>query len=619
MAKWTDYAEKEGIADNDEIIILDKESNTNKRSIVSNIVNGAVEKIGSHKFSGLNTDVKTLVGAINEVDAKNDAQDEKISTLESDINEAGTKNTEQDERLEAVENELSTFLKKTDVDSTLSVADSPADAKAVGDAVGSLKEDISNKITKFYASNQGETHLADSDSGKIQDMMIYGKSEQFTTTGKNLANGQNANVYINGSVNVCGFANGNTGMAIDVSKLTNVTISTRSIQDRYRAACVNTIPQQLANTVTCYNGKNKDGTKVSYTIDTTDYNYLIINATKLEDIQAEEGAEATSYEPYTGGKPSPSPDYPQEIKSVVNPVIKACGANILNIKNKDETVSDKNGLTYSAKNGVIKVKGTATSNISIGIMQQTASTRLKLKKNNTYIFNPNPVKTKESDNVYLDFTNSYSIGISLKSNNVNKPIKINEKDTKREFDLVVRVKQGEVIDMEWKPQLLLNESLLPYKPYTEQTVALPYTFNAIPVESGGNITIDGQQYIADYVDVERGKIIKKVDSSKLDNTQSIIDKTEWLLAEPQEIDLTEEEISALKAFATYYPVTNIFANSEQLDGYTVFNYPISMKNGWDYVKQQIGDTRDYIYDMDLRSAEAYVNSKYAVALIELEV
>lgn len=44
--------------------------------------------------------------------------------------------------------------------------------------IDSLKEDISNKITKFYASSQGETHLADSDNGKIQDMMIYGKSSQ---------------------------------------------------------------------------------------------------------------------------------------------------------------------------------------------------------------------------------------------------------------------------------------------------------------------------------------------------------------------------------------------------------------------------------------------------------
>lgn len=118
---------------------------------------------------------------------------------------------------------------------------------------------------------------------------------------------------------------------------------------------------------------------------------------------------------------------------------------------------------------------------------------------------------------------------------------------------------------------------------------------------------------------KNGKLVKMVDSSKLDNTQSIVNKTEWLLAEPQETDLTTEEITAFKALATYYPVTNISINSEQLDGYTVFNYPISMKNGWDYVKQQLNDNRDYIYDMDIQSAEAYVNSEYAVALTELEV
>ncbi len=155
---------------------------------------------------------------------------------------------------------------------------------------------------------------------------------------------------------------------------------------------------------------------------------------------------------------------------------------------------------------------------------------------------------------------------------------------------------------------------------------LPITLNAIPVSSGGNVTIDGQQYIADYVDVERGKLVKMVDSSKLDNTQSIANKTEWLLAEPQEIDLTQEEVQTLKALATYYPTTNIFINSEQLDGMTVFNYPISMANGWNYVKQQLNDNRDYIYDMDTniqdidtQSAEAYVNSEYAVVLTELEV
>lgn len=34
-----------------------------------------------------------------------------------------------------------------------------------------------------------------------------------------------------------------------------------------------------------------------------------------------------------------------------------------------------------------------------------------------------------------------------------------------------------------------------------------------------------------------------------------------------------------------------------------------MTNGWNYVKQQLNDNRDYIYDMDLQSAEAYVKQR----------
>lgn len=223
------------------------------------------------------------------------------------------------------------------------------------------------------------------------------------------------------------------------------------------------------------------------------------------------------------------------------------------------------------------------------------------------------------------------------------------------------------------------------------------TLNAIPVSSGGNVTIDGQQYVADYVDVERGKLVRMVGvtdqdtffTSKWSSTGSIVIYSQlsnvrnknaivtisskllsdwsagdeihhftqpigqtlvivlpktittveqgeairakgfkfyYILVTPIEIDLTEEENAALKELATYYPVTNISINSEQIDGYTIFNYPISMANGWNYVKQQLNDNRDYIYDMDSRTqdidtqaAEAYVNSEYAVALTELEV
>ena len=219
---------------------------------------------------------------------------------------------------------------------------------------------------------------------------------------------------------------------------------------------------------------------------------------------------------------------------------------------------------------------------------------------------------------------------------------------------------------------------------------MPYTLNSIPVSKNGNVTINGQQYVSDYIDIERGKLVKCIAKEILNTKSGTIDEeyrlkintknrgktgnleclfskfifTYWetcvnknnlylknikkqngdmytaqelkeaeieftvlcQLEKQEEIDLTQEEIKAFKELATYYPVTNVSITSDQLDGYTTFNYPISMKNGWDYVKQQLGDTRDYIYDVDKKaqdidtqSAEAYVNSEYAVVLTELEV
>lgn len=479
--------------------------------------------------------------------------------------------------------------------------------------IGLIKSDLSNKITKFYASNQGEVHLTDSDNGKIMDMMIYGKSSQFTTTGKNLANGQNINCFINSVTDTCGIHSNDNGMVIDVSKLTNVSISTRSIQDRYRFACANTVPT-FGNPITCYNGANKDGTKDSYTMDTTGYNYLFINATKLENIQVEKGSESTSYEPYTGGQPSPSPDYPQEIKSVVNPTVKVFGANLLKLSFFENNIS--RGVTIDVVENKIRFHGTIIDTYAYWRLDN----QLLIKKG-----------TKVS--LYADNYNNHGIFAWLRKadnstdiqtlNKSQTSITLNEDRYLSEIG-IENYTLGDTIDFTTTLAILDNTNQ--YEPYHEQTVTLPYTLNAILVSSGGNVIINGQQYIADYVNVERGKLVKMVDSSKLDNTQSIVSKTEWLLAEPQEIDLTQEEVQTLKALATYYPTTNISVNSEQLDGYTVFNYPISMANGWNYVKQQLNDNRDYIYDMgtkthdiDTQAAEAYINSEYAVALTELEV
>lgn len=554
--------------------------------------------------------------------------------------------------------------------------------------IGLIKEDLSNKITKFYASNQGETHLADSDNGKIMDMMLYGKSSQFTTTGKNLANGQNINCFINSVADTCGISSNDIGMVIDVSKLTNVSISTRSIQDRYRFACANTVPTR-GNPITCYNGTSKDGTKDSYTMDTTGYNYLFINATKLEDIQVEKGSESTSYEPYTGGIPSPNPSYPQEIKSVVNPIVKVYGKNMMPYP-KDNTVS-VNGVTLTVKDGKYTLVGKPTAKTWLNIYPQV------LDSTSNNMLSEKPLPTKGKNISMINGSEGYALNFRKVSNGdkvfgiEHNDAKLADEDSNGVFLYIYNIDKTYNDTFEIMISDPADTTSTVFEPYTEQEVSLPYTLNAIPVNSGGNVTIDGQQYIADYVDVERGKLVKRVYeyvfsgkerwAAAVDGAQyltwrvgdkpgiidSIYDKKcicsclianilsatrkgenyistqslddtcrVWVSANvatskltgekvflalivPEEISLTQEEIRAFKELAAYYPVTNVNVASEQLNGYTVFNYPVSMENGWNYVKQQLNDNRDYIYDMDLQSTEAYVNSEYAVALTELEV
>ena len=526
--------------------------------------------------------------------------------------------------------------------------------------IGSLQEDLSNKITKFYASNQGETHLADSDNGKIMDMMLYGRSEQKQYKGINL---------LPPNIKYSEF------IEVSIPKETKVF----AITDGTKFSGGNFLFFNADKTKREWFGLDKDATISTRTL-TIDAKYvqnLLEPGFDLSKVCLGIGNEPI-YEPYVGGQPSPSPDYPQEIKRVVNPTMKVCGKNLWdNFKTLSlGNVEQKNG-TYIATADTMQVDITSSS---IGARP------LLLKANNAYTFSlKTTVSISSPKFVCLRYTNGESNNIIFTNKNfVNF---VPERDVEKIGFILYESVAG---DKAYDVQLEMGSEATAYEPYTEQSVQLPYTLNAIPVASGGNVTINGQQYIADYVDVERGKVVRMCERKKLNtkngvineeyrlafdiapysrigNDQCIFSAFEWTawttcavgsmvyikniqkpndelytaqelkelsidfdviyqLLEQQETDLTPEQTQALKELVTYYPVTNISVNSEQLDGYTVFNYPISMKNGWDYVKKQLNDNRDYIYDMDAKtqdidtqSAEAYVNSEYAVALTELEV
>ena len=374
--------------------------------------------------------------------------------------------------------------------------------------------------------------------------------------------------------------------------------------------------------------------------------------------QINEGTTLLDYEPYTGGKPSPSSECPQEIQTVVNPVIKTYGKNLLKVTFQDKM---QDGVTCTNNgDGTYTLNGTATRQTDFSLFGNYDSTvRIPTDIRKTYI-----IKKSGKSNIqfHVGVANKYTVTCATEDGLIENKAGISY--------FICRILSGTTLNnFTIYPQIEEGSVSTDFKPYQESQATLPYELYAIPVSSGGNVTIDGRQYIADYVDVEKGVLVRNVNhvilkgisgyeligsrhlfffenntpakktiyngycryyiaSGNLEDKHvrfeytrvyimdnSITNKSEfdskyenglefaYVLDVPVEIDIMEEQIEAFKALSTYYPKTYINEESEQLEAYTMFNYPVSMEKGWEYVKQQIGDTRKYVYDMDTKLTE----------------
>lgn len=413
--------------------------------------------------------------------------------------------------------------------------------------IGSLKEDLSNKITKFYASNQGETHLADSDNGKIMDMMLYGRSEQKQYRGINLIP-----------------PNIKYGDFVEVSipkgtKVFAITDGTSAMGGNFRFF-------NADKTENMWFGIDQ-GVTIATTILKIDAKYvqnLISPVFDLSKMCLGIGNEPI-YEPYVGGQPSPSPDYPQEIKRVVNPTVK---------------VTNEDGL---------KVQSVTLNNITL-----------------------NAISVSSGGNVTIDGQQYIA-------------------DRVVEKDGVFGIERN-IREIHTNTKTMNNSEEYPGWKKVEGIADATY-YNVDPVGESKKLTFISNFTQASFLQNNKGTnnilyyVKHIIGYSQSELIAKAIDVDMYIRLQDAIFEPLPGDIQAkLRTLVTNYPVTNISVISDQLDGYTVFNYPISMANGWNYVKQQLGDTRDYIYDMDakaqdidIQSAEAYVNSEYAVVLTELEV
>lgn len=65
MPKWTEYTTKDTLADNDEVMLYDATGRANKRGLMSKFWDYVVDKMATAVISKLETNNKTIIGAIN--------------------------------------------------------------------------------------------------------------------------------------------------------------------------------------------------------------------------------------------------------------------------------------------------------------------------------------------------------------------------------------------------------------------------------------------------------------------------------------------------------------------------------------------------------------------------
>ena len=368
--------------------------------------------------------------------------------------------------------------------------------------------------------------LPDSTDNKAKGFALYGKCTQGGTTGKNIISENTVNVSKTA-------AYGATDIPFDVEENTDYTISLIFNQN---TSTLNKIGVSIYKIGVAeflvdktYTAKSET---ISFSFNSADNTQLrlkllsnvsdsVVTEANVDftNIQIEKGTAATAFEPYTGGIPSPNPDYSQEITiagSGGSVEVKRTGKNLL--KNTATTMTE-NGITFTVNDdGSVTVNGTATGTANIILVGKEFFSS-HAGKNVTISGCPKGSNLKVQiwqgvGNPPIIDTGSGATGVVL------------ERDEALSMNIAIQVAMGTTVNNVTVYPMVRPASIFDdtYEPYNEATytISTPNGLAGIPVETGGNYTDEnGQEWVCDeiirYTD-GTGKYIKNVHTITVDGT-----------------------------------------------------------------------------------------------------
>ena len=365
----------------------------------------------------------------------------------------------------------------------------------------------------------------DSAERKIKGLKVFGKSEQVQTTGAQLFNAREALATQIEKGTVSFDSDGKiilNGKFDSSNRQFNITLQpgtyTLSGDDngiwhiiaKNNSVFRQTLVVDVETTYQCYIASNTYNNRVT---------------TPMINI----GDSAKPYEPYTGCKPSPSPEFPQEIVSSGdsgNVTVDMNTGNLFDINTVKKYEVDNTTLSLSVSGNKIIFN----SKISTG---KEAIMNI-LGKNNDAIKLP-------LGKYILSYKSNKPFGSTNGTDTVEMYACIRTGDstvyrsTGTENYVIFEIKEGDELflrfDINKSGQsaefydIMLNrgEIALPYESYFNQSLTLstPNGLPGIKVDTGGNYTDStGQQWITDEIDLARGKYIQRIGRKIFDGAEN---------------------------------------------------------------------------------------------------
>lgn len=349
----------------------------------------------------------------------------------------------------------------------------------------------------------------------LTEFNMYGRSEQFSTTGAQLFN-ENIEVERRGvTIKINGSTVTFKGIVSDESSF-RVNFQKKIIlkPGKYTASSSNKkifadFSVKKANNETIYSSHIEiDGTEKEVRVrvlfgERPSAKGDVINGTT--NVMVNEGDIALPYEPYTGGKPSPSPDYPQEIKSVVNPIVKVTNEDGLKVQSVTLNNITLNAIPVSS-GGNVTIDG-----------QQWVCDEVDLERG-VKVQRVKSVDISSLDKSFWVFRNDVDANVSA-TRYSNEAVIVDFRTRAPAMSNILPAGVGNVVN-------------------TFRLVATPLYLYQFNLDSSKFPTVKSW---VEYLEA---------------NTVLII----YALATPIETPLTPAEIAAFSAFTTYYPVTIVENN-----------------------------------------------------------